>query len=62
MTYVRWLRAPRRFDSVGELERTVLSNVDWVRRTLGGEGIVLQRVPDFSLAELVARSRGEASS
>ena len=56
MTFVRWLRAPRRFDSVGELERTVLSNVDWVRRTLGGEGIVLQRVPDFSLA------RGEASS
>ncbi len=62
VTFVRWLRAPRRFDSVGELERTVLSNVDWVRRTLGREGIVLQRVPDFSLAELVARSRGEASS
>ena len=62
VTFVRWLRAPRRFDSVGELERTVLSNVGWVRRTLGEKGLVLQRVPDFSLAELVARSRGEASS
>ena len=62
VSFVRWLRAPRRFDSVGELERTVLSNVDWVRRALGEEGVVLQRVPDFSLAELVARSRGEASS
>ena len=62
VTFVRWLRAPRSFDSVEELERTVLSNVDWVRRTLGEKGIVLERVPDFSLAELVARSRGEVAS
>ena len=62
VTFVRWLRAPQSFDSVEELERTVLSNVDWVRRTLGEKGIVLERVPDFSLAELVARSRGEVAS
>ena len=62
VTFVRWLREPRRFGSVEELERTVLSNVDWVRRTLGEKGVVLQRVPDFSLDELVARSRGEVAS
>ena len=55
--FVRWLRAPRRFDSVEELERTVLSNVDWVRRTLGERGVELARVPDPTAFELVARSR-----
>ena len=59
VVFVRWLREPRRFDSVEELERTVLGNVDWVRQVLGEAPITLSRVPDFSLDELVARSRGE---
>ena len=59
MVFVRWLREPRRFDSVEELERTVLGNVDWVRQVLGEAPVTLSRVPDFSLDELVARSRGE---
>lgn len=42
VAFVRWLRAPQVFDSVDELERTVLGNVDWVRRTLGERGIPLE--------------------
>ena len=59
VVFVRWLREPRRFDSVEELERTVLGNVDWVRQVLGEAPVTLSRVPDFLLDELVARSRGE---
>ena len=36
-------RAARSFSSVGELERVVLSNVSWVRVTLGERGIDLSR-------------------
>lgn len=36
---VRWLRDSRPFGSLGELERTVLGNVDWVRRALGERAI-----------------------
>lgn len=42
VAFVRWLRAPRVFDDLAELERTVLSNVDWVRRTLGEGAIELE--------------------
>lgn len=31
VVFVSWLRAVRRFDSLEELERTVLSNIAWVR-------------------------------
>ena len=41
VVFVRWLRAPRRFGSVEELERTVLGNVDWVRKTLGEKDVEL---------------------
>ena len=41
VVFVRWLRAPRTFGSVGELERVVLGNVDWVRRTLGEKNVEL---------------------
>ena len=41
VVFVRWLREPRTFGSVEELERVVLSNVDWVRKTLGEKGIEL---------------------
>lgn len=41
VVFVRWLRAPRSFASVGELTETVLANVDWVRRTLGERGVGL---------------------
>ncbi len=36
VVFVRWLRGSRRFDSLEELERTVLGNIDWVRQNLGG--------------------------
>lgn len=35
----RWLRAARRFGSVAELERVVLSNVEWVRTNVGSAGV-----------------------
>ena len=41
VTFVRWLRDSQPFGSVKELERVVLSNVDWVRKTLGDEGVAL---------------------
>ncbi|HJA28493.1 MAG TPA: tRNA pseudouridine(55) synthase TruB [Candidatus Olsenella pullicola] len=41
VVFVRWLREPRAFGSVEELERVVLSNVDWVRKTLGEKGVEL---------------------
>lgn len=40
VSFVAWLREPRTFASVEELEATVLGNVAWVRRYLG-EGEVL---------------------
>ena len=39
---MRWLREPRSFSSVEELERVVLGNVSWVRGTLGERGIDLR--------------------
>ncbi len=42
VVFARWLRAPERFSSVDELERVVLGNVEWVRRTLGECGMVLR--------------------
>ena len=41
VVFVEWLRAARSFDSLEELESTVLSNIDWVRENLGSEGQVL---------------------
>ena len=42
VSFVRWLREPRTFSSVEELERVVLGNVSWVRATLGERGISLR--------------------
>ena len=39
VTLVRWLRDSRPFGSLAELERTVLSNVGWVRETLGASAV-----------------------
>ena len=39
VTFVRWLRDSRSFDSLDELESTVLGNIAWVRDCLGKEGI-----------------------
>lgn len=39
VVFARWLREPRTFASVEELERVVLSNIDWVRGTLGERGV-----------------------
>ena len=41
VVFVRWLREPRSFASLEELERTVLGNVGWVRATLGERGVSL---------------------
>ncbi|OUO32299.1 hypothetical protein B5F85_07115 [Olsenella sp. An293] len=41
VVFARWLRAPRTFGSVEELERVVLGNVDWVRSTLGEKNVEL---------------------
>ena len=41
VVFARWLREPRAFGSVEELERVVLGNVDWVRKTLGEKGVEL---------------------
>ena len=41
VVFVRWLREPRSFSSVDELERVVLGNVSWVRATLGERGVDL---------------------
>lgn len=35
VAFVAWLREPRRFATLEELERTVLGNVEWVRTYLG---------------------------
>lgn len=35
VSFVRWLRPSRRFDSLEELEQVVLGNIDWVRTHLG---------------------------
>lgn len=41
VVFVRWLREPRLFSSLDELERVVLGNVSWVRDTLGERGVCL---------------------
>ena len=41
VVFVRWLREPRLFSSLDELERVVLGNVSWVRATLGERGVCL---------------------
>ena len=41
VAFLRWLRAPRTFSTLAELERVVLSNVSWVRATLGEKGVEL---------------------
>lgn len=41
VTFVRWLRDSRRFDSLDDLTETVLGNVAWVRDCLGPSGIRL---------------------
>lgn len=39
--FVAWLREPRKFASLEELERTVLGNIEWVRRYLGAGEVSL---------------------
>lgn len=39
VSFVRWLRDSRPFATLEELERTVLGNIDWTSRALGGRGI-----------------------
>ncbi len=39
VSFVRWLRAPRTFDSLEELESVVLGNIDWVREHLGSSPV-----------------------
>jgi riboflavin kinase/FMN adenylyltransferase len=39
VVFARWLRASRPFPSTEELERAVLSNVDWVRTQVGQHGV-----------------------
>lgn len=39
VSFVRWLRDSRPFATLEELERTVLGNIDWTGRVLGGRGI-----------------------
>ena len=45
--FVRWLRDSRPFSSVKELERVVLSNIDWVRMTLGEREVSLGGADDL---------------
>lgn len=47
--FVEWLREPRTFPSLAELERTVLGNVEWVRRYVG-EGDLLANNAGTSVA------------
>lgn len=42
VTFVRWLRDSRPFDSVDELKRTVLGNISWVRDCLGDAAVDLR--------------------
>ena len=35
VSFERWLRASRKFDSLDELRQTVLENIEWVRQNLG---------------------------
>ena len=37
VSFVAWLRGSKVFKSIAELERTVLSNIDWVRTNLGDD-------------------------
>lgn len=39
VSFVRWLRDSRPFATLEELERTVLENIDWTGKALGGRGI-----------------------
>lgn len=39
VSFVRWLRDSRPFSTLEELEQTVLGNIDWAGRSLGGRGI-----------------------
>ena len=41
VTFVEWLRPSRVFESLDELERVVLGNIDWVRVNLGSNGVRL---------------------
>lgn len=40
VTFVRWLRDSRPFSSLGELEATVLGNIDWTARSLGSGNVM----------------------
>lgn len=39
VAFVSWLRSSRKFDSVEELKRVVLGNIEWVRENLGEDAV-----------------------
>ena len=43
VVFLAWLRGSRTFDSLEELERTVLGNIDWVSRNVGSHGVEVSR-------------------
>ncbi len=43
VVFLAWLRGSRSFDSLDELRRTVLGNIDWVRRNVGSRGVEVSR-------------------
>ena len=47
VVFVRWLRDSRPFSSVEELKKVVLSNIDWVRMTLGEHEVNLGGTNDL---------------
>ena len=56
--FVTWLREPRKFASLEELERTVLGNIEWVRRYLGaGEVSLGAAAPDAAAQGAASVSR-----
>lgn len=52
VSFASWLRASRKFDSLDELEQTVLGNIDWVKNHLGTKRIELGRWGIYSLKVL----------
>ncbi len=51
VSLVRWLRDSRPFDSLEELEATVLSNIGWTRDVLGATGVDLRTSRAGTLGE-----------
>ena len=52
VSFASWLRASRKFDSLDELEQTVLDNIDWVKNHLAAKRIELARGGIYNLKVL----------